>query len=87
MKRHALLIANLDAAGAQNDINNWKKFLCSGIGGAWRTEEIQVLTNPSKDFLETSLIFIYSMCKIRLRPCCIRWSRRLGAHNHFGDKP
>ena len=58
MKRHALLIANLDAAGAQNDINNWKKFLCSGIGGAWRTDEIQVLTNPSKNSLETSLIFV-----------------------------
>lgn len=58
MKRHALLIANLDAVGAQNDINNWKKFLCSGIGGAWRTDEIQVLTNPSKNSLETSLIFI-----------------------------
>ena len=58
MKRHALLIANLDAAGAQNDISNWKKFLCSGVGGAWRTDEIQVLTNPSKNALETSLIFV-----------------------------
>lgn len=55
MKRHALLIANLDAAGAQNDINNWKKFLRSGVGGAWHDNEIQVLTNPSKAYLELTL--------------------------------
>lgn len=55
MKRHALLIANADAAGAQNDINNWKKFLRSGVGGAWHENEIQVLTNPSKAYLEVTL--------------------------------
>lgn len=55
MKRHALLIANLDAAGAQNDINNWKKFLQSGTGGAWNETEIEVLTNPSKAYLEVVL--------------------------------
>ena len=55
MKRHALLIANLDAAGAQNDINNWKKYLQSGIGGAWNETEIEVLTNPSKACLEVIL--------------------------------
>lgn len=55
MKRHALLIANADAAGAQNDINNWKKFLRSGVGGAWHENEIQVLTNPSKLYLEVTL--------------------------------
>lgn len=55
MKRHALLIANADAAGAQNDINNWKKFLRSGVGGAWHENEIQVLTNPSKTYLELTL--------------------------------
>ena len=52
MKRHALLIANADAAGAQNDINNWKKFLRSGVAGAWHENEIQVLANPSKAYLE-----------------------------------
>ena len=55
MKRHALLIANADAAGAQNDINNWKKFLRSGVGGAWHENEIEVLNNPSKAYLEVTL--------------------------------
>lgn len=55
MKRYALLIANADAAGAQNDINNWKKFLRSGVGGAWHENEIQVLTNPSKAYLGRTL--------------------------------
>ena len=58
MKRHALLIGNLDATGAQNDINNWKKFLRSGVGGAWNQDEIEVLTNPSKNYLEIRLYLI-----------------------------
>lgn len=60
MKRQALFIANLDAAGAQNDINNWKRFLRSGVGGAWREDEIRILTNPSKSFLEAYLTKIRS---------------------------
>ena len=55
MKRCALLIANADAAGAQNDINNWKKFLRSDVGGAWYESEIQLLTNPSKKYLDIIL--------------------------------
>ncbi len=58
MRRKALLIANLDAVGSQNDINNWKKFLLSGRGGAWRENEIMVLTNPSKNSLNTVLCCI-----------------------------
>lgn len=55
MKRKALLVANLDAAGAQNDINNWKRFLRSGIGGAWNENEILVVTNPSRNHLIVTL--------------------------------
>lgn len=58
MNRHALLIGNLDAVGAQNDINNWKKFLRSGVGGAWNQNEIEVLINPSKVLLESRLFLI-----------------------------
>lgn len=58
MKRKALLIANLDAAGAQNDINNWYRFLRSGRGGAWNEEEIQILKNPSETYLKMWLNLI-----------------------------
>ena len=60
MKRQALLIGNMDATGAQIDINNWKKYLQSGIGGAWKELEIKVLTDPSRVTLRTWLNFIKS---------------------------
>lgn len=34
MKRKALLFGNTTAAGSQNDLLNWDKFLKSGRGGA-----------------------------------------------------
>lgn len=58
MKRQALLFGNTTAAGAQNDLLNWKKFLESGRGGAWKDYEIQILSNPSKAHLQAWLKII-----------------------------
>ena len=58
MKRQALLIGNVDATGAQNDLLNWDKFLKSGRGGAWRNHEIQIISNPSKAYLQAWLKII-----------------------------
>ena len=58
MKRKALLFGNTTAAGAQNDLLNWKTFLKSGRGGAWQDYEIQILSNPSKTYLQAWLKII-----------------------------
>ena len=58
MKRQALLFGNTTAAGAQNDLLNWDKFLKSGRGGAWKDYEIQILSNPSKAYLQAWLKII-----------------------------
>ena len=55
MKRKALLFGNTTAAGAQNDLLNWKTFLKCGRGGAWQDYEIQILSNPSKAYLQAWL--------------------------------
>lgn len=58
MKRKALLFGNTTAAGAQNDLLNWKTFLKCGRGGAWQDYEIQILSNPSKTYLQAWLKII-----------------------------
>lgn len=58
MKRKALLFGNTTAAGAQNDLLNWAYFLKSGRGGAWWDSEIQILSNPSKAYLQAWLKII-----------------------------
>ena len=58
MKRKAFLFGNTTAAGAQNDLLNWKSFLKSGRGGAWEDYEIQILSNPSKAYLQAWLKII-----------------------------
>ncbi len=58
MKRQALLFGNTTAAGAQNDLLNWKSFLKSGRGGVWMDFEIQILSNPSKAYLQAWLNII-----------------------------
>lgn len=56
MKRKAFLIASPHEEGTSNflpgvtpDIKNMKKHLLSNAGGAWRTDEIEILKNPSRD--------------------------------------
>lgn len=52
MKRKAVLIESSDVKGqtdlpgARVDIDNWKLFLESDLGGAWREAEIVVLRKP-----------------------------------------
>ena len=58
MKRKALLFGNTTAAGAQNDLLNWVYFLKSGRGGVWWDSEIQILSNPSKAYLQAWLKII-----------------------------
>ena len=58
MKRQALLFGNTTAAGAQNDLLNWKSFLKSGRGGGWMDFEIHILSNPSKAYLQAWLNII-----------------------------
>jgi hypothetical protein len=54
MKRHAVVISNPGEAGAENycagvlkDVQNYRSFLLSAIGGSWRESEIEEMSRPS----------------------------------------
>ena len=53
MKKIALLIGNSDGLpGVKKDLNDWKNFLVSPVGGAWdESNEIVSFMNPSKTLL------------------------------------
>ncbi len=55
MKRTAILVnANSGKSAAQRDLENWRSFLVSPLGGAWlATEEVHVLSNSSKEDIKT----------------------------------
>lgn len=49
VKRKAILIGNTrNLEGVQIDIDKTRRFLCSPIGGAWYSNEIEILENPGK---------------------------------------
>lgn len=63
MMRHAFIVVTPNCPGqkplpgASDDASEWASFLASPEGGAWNvTEEITLLTDPSKYKLETSLL-------------------------------
>jgi hypothetical protein len=59
MKRKAILIGNTNGLqGVQVDLNNYKKFLKSEIGGAWLDSEILTLKNPSLTILNMHILNI-----------------------------
>lgn len=65
MKRKAILIGNTNGLqGVQVDLNNYKKFLMSEMGGAWLEGEILLLKNPSLIILNTHIFNI----KLNERP-------------------
>ena len=57
MKKIALLIGNSDGLpGVKKDLNDWKNFLVSPVGGAWdEAKEIKMLMNPSRTLLLDSI--------------------------------
>lgn len=61
MSRKAILIEasriknHDDLPGARVDVDNFKTFLESAIGGAWESNEIQILSHPSKSTLNAAL--------------------------------
>lgn len=61
MKRKAILIdasnvsGQSDLPGARVDIQNWKNFLTSDLGGAWRTGDIVTLQKPTSAALDREL--------------------------------
>lgn len=71
MDRRALLIEassikdHGDLPGARVDVENFKKYLLSAIGGAWEESEIQVLRHPAKGVLQSAValagLFDYSL--------------------------
>lgn len=57
MKRKAILIGNSNGlSGVKIDLEKFSHFLMSDIGGAWYSNEIETLMNPSKIVLELKLI-------------------------------
>lgn len=65
MKRKAILIGNTNGLqGVQVDLNNYKKFLMSEMGGAWLESEILTLKNPSLTILNMHVLNI----KLNERP-------------------
>lgn len=56
MKRQALLFGNSDGlAGVKLDLNNFSKFLVSDYGGCWMASEINVLMNPTRQELLSTI--------------------------------
>jgi len=61
MKRKAILIEASDVIGLNNlpgarvDVNNWKSFLKSDLGGAWDDAEIVSLNKPQSAVLDKAL--------------------------------
>ena len=57
MSRAALLIASPDSnlLGTRQDVANFQKFLLSPLGGAWTSNEVTVLENPSRQELDSGL--------------------------------
>ena len=60
-KRVAIIIESsnvrglADLPGARLDATNWRSFLMSNLGGAWSTDEINVLSKPSKGLVQALL--------------------------------
>lgn len=56
MKRKAILIGNTSGLpGVKVDLQRFQNFLLSNVGGAWITDEIEVLTDVSRTTLEAKL--------------------------------
>lgn len=61
INRYAIIIESSnvkglrDLPGARTDAANWRSFLKSELGGAWRDEEICVLNKPERDKISASL--------------------------------
>lgn len=60
MKRNALLIECSDSCygdlpGASQDVENYRRYLLSAIGGAWTSSEIQTISNPSTKSLREAI--------------------------------
>lgn len=62
IKRKAILIGaqggdngTIRLKGVKQDLHNFKDYLLSSNGGAWRDEEITVLNNPTKALLLTAI--------------------------------
>lgn len=52
MKKIALLIGNSNGLeGVKTDLFEWKKFLISPMGGAWKHDEIEMIMNPQRSEL------------------------------------
>ncbi len=67
MKRHALIISNPGEPGADNychgvnvDVQNYKSFLKSPLGGGWYDSEISPLARPTCQELESKIIGLSS---------------------------
>lgn len=56
MRRKALLFGNSNGlSGVKTDISNWFSFLTSDIGGAWVSDEIEIMMNPRKTALLSTI--------------------------------
>jgi caspase domain-containing protein len=61
ISRHAIIVVSPNCPGqkplpgASNDARQWKSFLSSPEGGAWKPQEITVLTDPTKATLTVEL--------------------------------
>lgn len=67
LKRFAIIIESsnvrgqADLPGARQDAMNWRSFLMSDLGGAWRSDEIVVLNKP----LSATIKGLLNTCKDR----------------------